>query len=1080
MRKQIIVLLNLSLILNQASYAAATPQTINLNGRLFNQEGNAPITETVDFVIGVYDPSGQCELYEEIQSGVNLLPTLGNFSLMVGSSIGGTKRTQNDLGVDFSNVFNNQDSTYALNAKNCPQGYIPAAGDTRKIRITVVNRGVSETLSPDEIINSVPFAISASNLQGFTPDQLIQVKDKVTQSNMVALTNGSDASTLHSHDSTYVKLGSQPSFSNVTITGTPSSLNDATNKNYIDQAILTVTAKVNTITASDSALNTKVSNLTSDQVAEGTINLYFTKERSQNSISVDSNSPLNYVNGKLGFSQASTTASGYLSITDFTTFNSKQNALGYTPVNKAGDSINGSLSINSGSLTGTTASIKAMQTQSANLLDFLDSSGAILSHVDALGHVIIPATQSTDISTSAVTKGYVDSKISTIVSGVSSVNGLSGLVTLTSDNVSQGSTNKYYTTSQAQTDAKSAISVSLPLSYSNGQIKLPLAQGAIFVGDSTGNATAVSVSGDGTISSNGVLALKNIGTAGSYSKVATDSQGRVTSGGALTSSDIPNPSGDVQGTFSTTTVKGIQGVPVDSTAAAPTNNSILAYSSTSLKWALNTISGILGYTPVSNSLPQGNILVGSSSGVATSVTITGDVAITAAGSTTVKKIQGTPLTSATPTIGQVLIFDGTNWAPSSLPASPVSSVNTKTGAVVLSSDNISQGLTNKYYTTAQAQADAKSSISASAPLSYSNGVVSLPLSSGNLFVGNSSGVASGTVLSGDASLSNSGAISLKSVGTAGTYSKVTTDAQGRVTTGAALVASDIPAPAGDVSGTYSTTTVKGIQGVPVDATASAPTNNNILAYSSTSLKWALNTVAGLLGYAPVNKAGDTMTGTLIVPAIKITASPAAGSILTADVAGNGTWQVPAVVSSVPTATVITFSGVNCPTGYLKADGTSYSSATYPTLAAAYWDATNNVYAHGGGAINTNFNVPDLRGRFVRGVDEAATNDPDHSSRTAANLGGNSGNNLGSLESDMYSAHSHGVNDPGHKHVTDGAGAFFGGDWGAYGGLGSATGGAYNTSVGSYTSPSVTGIYLSNSGGNETRPKNVYMNYCIKN
>lgn len=53
-------------------------------------------------------------------------------------------------------------------------------------------------------------------------------------------------------------------------------------------------------------------------------------------------------------------------------------------------------------------------------------------------------------------------------------------------------------------------------------------------------------------------------------------------------------------------------------------------------------------------------------------------------------------------------------------------------------------------------------------------------------------VTAGTGLSGG-TFTTSGTISLPNVGAAGTYTKVTTDAQGRVTGGASLVASDIPA-----------------------------------------------------------------------------------------------------------------------------------------------------------------------------------------------------------------------------------------------------------------------------------------------
>jgi hypothetical protein len=85
------------------------------------------------------------------------------------------------------------------------------------------------------------------------------------------------------------------------------------------------------------------------------------------------------------------------------------------------------------------------------------------------------------------------------------------------------------------------------------------------------------------------------------------------------------------------------------------------------------------------------------------------------------------------------------------------------------------------------------------------------LASGNIWVGNGSSTATAVALSGDATITNAGVLSLASVATSGTYSKVTIDSKGRVTTGASLAAADI-------------------------------------------------TTA--LAYTPVNKAGDVMTGSL--------------------------------------------------------------------------------------------------------------------------------------------------------------------------------------------------------------------------
>ena len=86
----------------------------------------------------------------------------------------------------------------------------------------------------------------------------------------------------------------------------------------------------------------------------------------------------------------------------------------------------------------------------------------------------------------------------------------------------------------------------------------------------------------------------------------------------------------------------------------------------------------------------------------------------------------------------------------------------------------------------------------------------------------------------------------------------------------------------------------------------------------------------------------------------------------------------------------------------------------------------------GGDASPNFNIPDLRGRFVKGVDKntagvpspPASNgllrDPDRDGRTPANPDannpvnqGNSGNNVGSMQLDAFQIHHH--SDTGHSH-----------------------------------------------------------------
>ena len=99
------------------------------------------------------------------------------------------------------------------------------------------------------------------------------------------------------------------------------------------------TAPVTTVAGRTGAVT-----LTSSDVSEGS-NLYFTSSRSRQALSASGAISYNQTTGVVGVSTASSVSDGVLSSNDFVTFSNKQNALGYVPVNKAGDSMSGSLNM---------------------------------------------------------------------------------------------------------------------------------------------------------------------------------------------------------------------------------------------------------------------------------------------------------------------------------------------------------------------------------------------------------------------------------------------------------------------------------------------------------------------------------------------------------------------------------------------------------------------------------------------------------------------------------------------------------------------------------------------------------------
>lgn len=150
---------------------------------------------------------------------------------------------------------------------------------------------------------------------------------------------------------------------------------------------------------------------------------------------------------------------------------------------------------------------------------------------------------------------------------------------------------------------------------------------------------------------------------------------------------------------------------------------------------------------------------------------------------------------------------------------------------------------------------------------------------------------------------------------------------------------------------------------------------------------------------------------------------------------------------MPLGSVVMWAAVTPPTGWLICNGSTVSRTTYSGLYAV----VGNAFGSGDGS--TTFHLPDLRGRFVRGYDGVAGVDPDAASRTAMNSGGNTGNAIGSVQDDAFEAHTHDID---------------------YGGSGATTEVDTQTLQGSSNS-----IQTESTGGNETRPKNAYLNFIIK-
>ena len=201
---------------------------------------------------------------------------------------------------------------------------------------------------------------------------------------------------------------------------------------------------------------------------------------------------------------------------------------------------------------------------------------------------------------------------------------------------------------------------------------------------------------------------------------------------------------------------------------------------------------------------------------------------------------------------------------------------------------------------------------------------------------------------------------------------------------------------------------------------------------------------------------------------------------------------------------------NAPVGWLKCNGAAVSRATYARL----FNAIGTRFGAGDGST---FNLPDLRGEFIRSWDDGRTldngralgtvqggqnlshahglSDPGHAHGVA-----DPGHAHGAW-TDSQGNHNHHVNDPGHAHgfsgpngntTTPGGGAFASnplvgratdasgtGIWLNDGGSHGHNVGIAASGTGIWIYGAGTGMWVNADGGAENRPRNVSMLACIK-
>ena len=261
------------------------------------------------------------------------------------------------------------------------------------------------------------------------------------------------------------------------------------------------------------------------------------------------------------------------------------------------------------------------------------------------------------------------------------------------------------------------------------------------------------LAGGGVLSSDVTISLGTIGTAGTYTKITTDMYGRVVSGTTLSEGDIP--------TLQISKISGLQ-------SALNSKLNISDFNT----WF--TIKKDLQGRIVSIQANYDFFSVGEISAYGYS---SGTVPTGAQYMYELKDVLFTELTS-----GQLLQWNGTKW------------INIDKNAVGLNETELAKYLTNNNYAK---KSDITWANLLNKPTTWGwASITGKPTTLAGYGitdgVPNTRRVSAGSGLAGGGVLSSDVTISLGTIGTAGTYTKITTDMYGRVVSGTTLSEGDIP------------------------------------------------------------------------------------------------------------------------------------------------------------------------------------------------------------------------------------------------------------------------------------------------
>ncbi len=295
-----------------------------MNGRTTYQakiskpDGYPLESASVNFRFTVLDTVGSCILYVEDYAAINMQDTGGLVSFALGNGsrafpTSGTSQT-------FQNIFDNSVASFPCQNLGI---YNPGPNDTRRV-VMQFNEGVGWQTLPAMTINSVPYSMFANT------------------ANIAKTLNGKA-------DTDFVEY--------TALTGLNCQSNEAIKFNGVSFSCIpvsgiSVSGSVLAIggTASAPVISMSAVSMSSDGYLTSSDYAEFKAQVSN----VSATAPLASTGGStptISITQATSASNGYLSAADFVTFNSKQNALGYIPLDSA---VSGTFAVKANNLSDLT------------------------------------------------------------------------------------------------------------------------------------------------------------------------------------------------------------------------------------------------------------------------------------------------------------------------------------------------------------------------------------------------------------------------------------------------------------------------------------------------------------------------------------------------------------------------------------------------------------------------------------------------------------------------------------------------------------------------------------------------------